>query len=191
MRTTTKVLPTLMCLGVMGLSACSGINPIKPEPQKVSTSCELSGTKKLDLAVEDAKSRLDSGCLSRYDDYYNALLNVATGDPKSENKGTFQHYLRWSVNEGIVSRVQAGELYDRYFSKTYTTLDRHGSVAASVCPQIDKVMSDLQKELKNKELGIRDVAADSKAYQSAVNLYYELELNLEAICAATADRVSS
>ncbi len=171
------------------VSACSSVPSKSQAPMKVAT-CDLSGTKKLELAMDDAKAKLQTGCESHFDSYLAQLMQVGKGFPKESNSAIFQEYLRWSVNQGMVSKVQASDRYNRYFSSTFNTLNMPGSVATSVCPKLDQVLNDLQAELKDKKLGIQEVNGNSAKYQNATRLYYELELNLEAICIATADRTA-
>lgn len=151
-------------------------------------TCQLNPTKKFEIAMDDAKTRLSTNnCLGNFDNYYSELLEVAKGYPKAENSAKFMDYLRWSVNQGYVSKVQAETRYERYFSYKFSTLDSKRSVAAAVCPKLDETMTELRSELQDKKTGLQDVNGSAAKYKKAQQLYYELELNLEAVCAAVND----
>ena len=137
--------------------------------------------------MQDAKARLANGCISQFDSYVGQLMEVAKGYPRPENSTEFKNFFRWSVDQGYVSKVQATDRFNRYFSYKYNALDKQRSIAAAVCPKLDETMVDLRDELADKKLGLQEVNASPQKYQKAQRLYYELELNLEAVCAAVAD----
>ncbi len=55
---------------------------------------------------------------------------------------------------------------------------------ASSCPRKSALLSDLEVELADKELGLMKVSGDRDAYYRADRLFQELELVLEATCTA-------
>lgn len=171
------------------LQACATPIGLKQQSDDaLAGGCTMTSTKKLEIAMDDAKARLSSGaCNSSFDTYYDELLQVAKGYPKPDNSSAFKDYLRWAVNQGYVSKVQAENRYERYFSFKYTTLDSKRSTAASVCPDLDGTMAKLRAELENKKTGLLEVNDSADKYKKAQQLYFELELNLEAICSAVAD----
>lgn len=178
-------------IGLLAFSALiltmQGCATIKRD-QAPQDTCQLNQTKKFEIAMEDAKTRLSSNkCLGHFDNYYAQLLDVAKGYPKADNSTKFLDYLRWSVNEGFVSKVQAESRYERNFSYKFSTLDSKRSVAASVCPKLDETLAELRTELQDKKVGLQDVNGSAGKYKKAQQLYYELELNLEAVCAAVND----
>jgi len=173
------IVATIASLAVAGLSACGSI------PTRGGDNCALSGTQKLEDVVAEAQNKLASGCETQFSSYYQQLLQVGAGFPKPENAIVFQDSLRWSVNQGIVSKIQAGERYDRYFSTTFSGLSGTQSVASSVCPQLDQTLSNLRSELEDKQTGLQGILGQQDRYQQATRLYYNLELNLHAACAAT------
>ncbi len=181
--------PVVVLLASALFLALQGCAAVKSRPETVSLdTCQLNPTKKLEIAMEDAKSNLSSPkCLGNFDSYYTDLLEVAKGYPKADNSTKFLDYLRWSVNEGYVSKVQAEARYERYFSYKFSSLNSKQSVAAAVCPKLDETMTGLRSELEDKKTGLQDVNGSPAKYKKAQQLYYELELNLEAVCAAVND----
>lgn len=175
---------TLLALAGAGITACAS-NPISVPGLSSSNDCALSGTLKLEDAAADAQSKLAAGCESQFSNYYQRLLQVGAGFPKADNAAVYQEFLRWNVNQGIVSRVQAGQRYDRYFSTTFSSLSGNQSVASSVCPRLNETLGELRSELEDKQTGLQGILGQQDRYQQATRLYYNLELNLHAACAAT------
>lgn len=177
---TRIVTNTVLVASLVSLSACASLGSSRDK----GTRCELSGTQKLELAVSEAQEKLESGCTREFSGYYNRLLQLGAGFPKPENAAVYQDFLRWSVNQGIISRVQAGERYDRYFSSKFSGLSDSRSVASAVCPNLDGTLADLRSELADKETGLQGILGQANRFQEATRLYYNLQLNLSAICAA-------
>lgn len=166
------------------LSACTTKVPGLSSSAKPVNACALSGTQNLEFAVDEAQTLLASGCEKQFNGYFDQLLSVAAGYPREENAAVFQNFLRWSVNTGIVSKVQAGDRYNRYFTTSFNGLNDSQSVASSVCPNLEETLSGLRDELGEKKTGLQDIMANAEKYQRSTRLYYDLELNLHAICAA-------
>lgn len=182
MKSTAQIVVKIaLVMSMVSLSACASLVPNRDK----ADSCDLSGTQKLELAVSEVKGKLESGCTNRFSGYYSRLLQLGAGFPKPENASVYQDFLRWSVNKGIVSKVQATDRYNRYFHHRFSGLSDSRSVAASICPRLDQTLADLRSELADKETGLQGILGQSDRYQQATRLYYNLELNLHAICAAT------
>ena len=156
------------------LSACVTSQPLCDSPQ----------TRNLDSAVASVKQSLSEGCHAQFDRYYDDLLTTAEGDPKPENKRVFSEFLVWSADEGLLSRRQAEDYYNRYFNVKFMSLRGDYNNCSHTCPNKRKVLLDMERELSSKERGLLKVSLDSDGYYRADRLYQEVELVLEATCNA-------
>lgn len=158
------------------LAACASAPP----------DCAGLQTRNLDTAVEQAKSALGSGCAAHFDRYFDDLLKTAEGDPKPGNKRLFSEFLVWTSDEGILSKQQARDYYNRYFNVKFVSLAGDYNNCSHTCPRRDRVMLDMEAELSAKERGLVKISQDSQAYYRSDELYREVELVLEATCTACA-----
>ena len=147
-------------------------------------SCAGPQSKNLDTAISQAKAQLATGCASQFDRYYDDLLGIAEGDPRTENKRRFSEFLVWAADEGILSQRQAREHYNRYFNVKFMSLAGDYNNCAHTCPRRDRVMLDMERELSDKERGLLKISLDNNGYYRADELYREVELVLEATCNA-------
>ncbi len=159
------------------LAACSNT----PARQ---TACSLPEGPNLEQAISAARFDLETGCENEFDAYFQRLLAIAEGDPKKENKASFSDFLLWANETGLLSKVQARELYNRYFGVKYVSLVSDYSVCSQTCPHQSDVMRQMNRELGDKEQGLLKISADRLNYTRASNLYQETELVLEATCEA-------
>jgi hypothetical protein len=159
------------------LAACSS-NPAQ------KTSCSLPEGPDLERAISAARFDLETGCENEFDAYFQRLLVIAEGDPKKENKASFSDFLLWANDAGLLSKLQARELYNRYFGVKYVSLISDYSVCAQTCPHQSDVMREMNRELVDKEQGLLKISADRLNYTRASNLFQETELVLEATCEA-------
>ena len=130
------------------------------------------------------QSNLKSGCQAHYDRYFDNLLNIAEGDPKPENKRVFSEFLVWSGDQGLLSNRQAKEYYNRYFNVKFMSMKGDYNNCSHTCPNKQKVLFDMERELSDKERGLLKVSEDRDGYYRADRLYQEVELVLEATCTA-------
>jgi hypothetical protein len=149
-------------------------------------SCEGPQTRNLAAAVDQVKGSLANGCAAYFDSYYDDLLRTAEGDPKPENKRVFSEFLVWSADEGLLSKRQAKEYYNRYFNVKFMTLASDYNNCSHTCPRRDRVLLDMERELGDKERGLLKVSLDNDGYYRADELFKEVELVLEATCTACA-----
>lgn len=173
--------PTLRLVAVsllapLVLAACA-----TPAP-----TCDAPQSRNLSAAVDSVKASLMNGCHAHFDRYYDELLKTAEGDPKPENKQVFSDFLLWSADEGLLSRRQAEDYYNRYFNVKFMALKGDYNNCSHTCPNKRKVLLDMERELSDKERGLLKVAQDSSGYYRADELYQEVELVLEATCTACA-----
>lgn len=166
----------LLVAWMAGLASCASAPP----------ACGGLQTRNLDAAFEQAQSSLGNGCAASFDLYFDELLEIAEGDPKAGNKRLFSDFLVWASDEGIVSKQQARDHYNRYFNVKFTSLAGDYNNCSHTCPRRDQVMLDMERELSDKERGLMKVSLDNKAYYRADELYREVELVLEATCTACA-----
>ena len=156
------------------LSACATNQP----------SCMSPQTRSLDGAMAAVKSNLSAGCKAHFDRYYGDLLTIAEGDPKPENKRAFSEFLVWSADQGLLSQRQAEEYYNRYFNVKFMSMKGDYNNCSHTCPNKQKVLFDMERELSDKERGLLKVSVDRDGYYRADRLYQEVELVLEATCTA-------
>ncbi|MDJ0907957.1 MAG: hypothetical protein QNI99_02115 [Woeseiaceae bacterium] len=159
---------------MLGLSAC-----VSNEP-----SCMSPQSRNLDNAITAVQSNLSSGCAAHFDRYYDDLLTIAEGDPKPENKRTFSEFLVWSTDEGLLSRRQAEDYYNRYFNVKFMSMRGDYNNCSHTCPNRQRLLIDMERELSDKERGLLLVSQDSDGYYRADQLFNEVELVLEATCMA-------
>jgi hypothetical protein len=166
----------LIIAGSLILASCA----TSPPP------CNGPQSKNLASAMSTVQSSLNNGCAEHFDRYYDDLLSIAEGDPKVENKRIFSEFLVWSSDEGLLSKRQAKEYYNRYFNVKFVSLQSDYNNCTHTCPRRDRVMLNMERELTDKERGLLKVSLDSAGYYRADELYQEVELVLEATCTACA-----
>ena len=156
------------------LSSCASTAPTCAGPQ----------SKNLGSAISYTQSSLMQGCHAHFDRYYDELLAVAEGDPKPENKREFSEFLVWSSDKGLLSKRQAEDYYNRFFNVKFMALRGDYNNCSHTCPNKQKVLFDMERELAEKERGLLKVSLDNEGYYRADQLYQEVELVLEATCTA-------
>lgn len=171
---TTRLNSLLVLTALLALSGC------------VSTSPDCGGpmSRNLDSAIANVQSKLINGCDAHFDSYYNELLTIAEGDPKPENKRAFSELLVWSADQGLLSKRQAENYYNRYFSVKFMSMRGDYNNCSHTCPNKRKVLIEMEDELSDKERGLLKVSRDADGYYRADQLYQEIELVLEATCTA-------
>lgn len=168
-------------IGVLLLGLASmGCSEAQPE----ITVCAAPQGNKLDAALEEARWELSHGCETSFDGYLTALLDIAEGDPRPENKRLFSEFLVWTSHEGVLSKRQAQRAYNRYFNVKFVSLQGDYNNCAYTCPIKDEVMLSMEQELVDKERGLLKVSADQSGYYRADRLFQETQLVLEATCSA-------
>ena len=177
MTTQNLVFPTQilgLLAGLLTIAACASTEPGCPSPQ----------TRNLDTAIGFVKTSLNTGCEAHFDRYYDDLLTIAEGDPKLENKRSFSEFLLWSGDQGLLSTRQAQEYYNRFFNVKFMSMKGDYNNCSHTCPNKQRVLFDMERELSDKERGLLRVSEDRDGYYRADRLYQEVELVLEATCTA-------
>jgi hypothetical protein len=166
----------LVSTGMLGLASCASSPPPCNGPQ----------SKNLERALDDVKSTLQAGCEAHFDRYFDDLLSIAEGDPKATNKRAFSEFLVWANDEGLLSKRQASDYYNRYFNVKFISLAGDYNNCSHTCPRRDRILLNMERELNDKERGLMKVSLDNQSYYRADELYQEVELVLEATCTACA-----
>ena len=156
------------------LASCASNAPVCSSPQ----------SKNLSSAIGTAQASLMQGCHAHFDRYYDDLISIAEGDPKPENKREFSEFLVWSSDKGLLSKRQAEDYYNRFFNVKFMSLKGDYNNCSHTCPNKQKVLLDMERELAEKERGLMKVSLDNDGYYRADRLYQEVELVLEATCTA-------
>jgi len=150
------------------------------------TSCTMPGGHDLDQAISASRFQLETGCATHFDRYFTSLLSIASGDPRKENKGKFSDFLLWANQADLISKNQARDYYNRYFNVKFMALRGDYNNCSHTCPNRQRILVDMERELSDKERGLLRISLDNQAYYRADELYQEVELVLEATCTACA-----
>lgn len=168
---------------LLSMAALSGCNPIGQR----ADICPMPVGHNLDSAFTQVRESLSTKrpqCAPYFDAYLAHLLTIAEGDPSSDNKRRFSEFLVWASAEGIISKRQAQNMYNRYFNVKFVSLKGDYNNCSQACPKRATVMADMAQELSDKELGLLKVSADTQSFYRADRLLKETELVLEATCTA-------
>ena len=95
----------------------------------------------------------------------------------------FSEFLLWCNSEGILTKVQSRDCYNRYFNDTFMSLPDAYNVCSS-CPKKEDIMRDMEAELRQKEVGLMKACGDRDTYYSAHEQYNTILVVLEATCLA-------
>ena len=163
---------------VLALAACT--------TTPVASHCTAPLSSGLDNAMHDAQARLATGCEYHFDRYFADLLATAEANPSSENKVLFSDFLMRANETGVISKRQAQEYYNRYFNVKFVSLTGDYNTCAQACPVQGQVMSNMQNELRDKQVGLLKASDDKSSYYRADHLLKEAQLVLEATCRACA-----
>ncbi len=166
----------LIAAAALGLAACA--------TQETADYCSARLSGNLDSAMAEASERLAKGCEFQFDGYFQQLLAIAEANPDAKNRMRFSDFLMRANDMEVISRRQAQALYNRYFGVKFVSLQGDYNTCSQTCPQRDRVLSNMQAELHDKELGLLRASADQQSFYRADNLLKEAELVLEATCSA-------
>ena len=169
---------------VLAIAALLVLSSILAACASTAPTCGTPQSRNLSSAIEGVQTSLVNGCHAHFDRYYDELLTIAEGDPKSENKREFSDFLVWSSGEGLLSTRQAEDYYNRYFNVKFMSMRGDYNNCSHTCPNKRQVLFDMERELDDKERGLLNVSRDADAYYRADRLFQELELVLEATCSA-------
>ena len=169
-------LATVLLAG--GISACT-TTPIVDH-------CAGSLGTNLNAAMQTAESRMASGCEYQFDRYFAELLQIAQANPDPLNKPLFSDFLVRASDSGLITKRQAKERYNRYFNIKFVSFTGDYNTCSQACPIQAQVMSNMQDELRDKQLGLLEASEDKSSYYRADHLLKETQLVLEATCRACA-----
>ncbi len=153
-------------------------------PVETTDVCSGSLRGSLDAAMQDAENRLTGGCSYEFDRYVGELLVMAEANPDRRNPQHFSEFLVRLTEEGVISRRKAEDVYNRYFNVKFVSLQGDYNTCSQTCPVKSRVLSAMQSELKDKELGLLRASNDAAGFYRADHLLKETELVLEATCRA-------
>jgi hypothetical protein len=146
--------------------------------------CSVNLRTDLDAAMRTVETKLGSGCEYQFDSYFHSLLAIAEANPHKDNRKLFSDHLMRVHDMGVISRRQAEGLYNRYFNVKFVSLQGDYNTCSQTCPIRKQVMSDMQAELHDKELGLLRASNDAPSFYRADTLLKETDLVLEATCRA-------
>lgn len=180
---TVKNLFRLSLVSSMALlaSAC------QTTPQAKLVDCSLSPSHNLDSVAAASLSKMQTAqCHYEFDGHFAQLLNTAKGDPKSANKSVMAAYINNAAQAGVISKLDAKDRYNRYFHTTFMSLPENYNVCSAVADerQKDRLMKNLERELKQKKEGLLGALKDQNTYYQAQTQYTDLLLMLEATAMA-------
>lgn len=173
-------LAAALALGTVFISGCNTMSTR-------ANACPMPEGHQLESAFAEVKDSLTEErrqCAPYFDAYLQRLLTIAEGDPGPDNKRHFSEFLVWASAEGIISKRQAQELYNRYFNIKFVSLKGDYNNCSQTCPRRASVLADMAQELSDKEQGLLKVSADTQSFYRADRLLKETELVLEATCTA-------
>lgn len=173
---------TMACMAAPLVLALAGGCATTPPP----AMCSMPGSRDLESAIAHTQQELLRGCEASFDAYLDALMSIAEGDPGADNKMRFSMFLVWAADNGILSRRQSQELYNRYFNVKFVSLLGDFNNCAYTCPQQDTFMDAMQAELADKERGLLRVSEDRDGFYRADRLLKQAELVIAATCEACA-----
>ena len=165
----------ILAAAVLGLGACAN---------QTADYCSARLGGNLDAAMMEASDRLANGCEYQFDGYFQQLLAIAEANPDTKNRMRFSDFLMRANDMDVISRRQAQSLYNRYFGVKFVSLQGDYNTCSQTCPQRSRVLSNMQAELHDKELGLLRASNDQQSFYRADNLLKETELVLEATCSA-------
>jgi hypothetical protein len=168
-----------LCLAVATLLTTAGC-----ATTQTADNCGAPLTGNLDAAMSHASARLAEDCTYHFDRYFQNLLAIAENNPDPENPRRFSDFLMTANERGIISRRQAESLYNRYFNVKFVSLQGDYNTCSQTCPVRGQVLSEMQAELHDKEMGLLRASEDSASFYRADGLLKEAELVLEATCRA-------
>lgn len=168
--------PLTLTLLVVLLTGCA--------TTETAYQCDVSLQSPLRSAMNVVEDKLDHGCGLYYEDYVNQLISIASENPGPDNKKAFSDFLVRLSDQGVISKRQASDLYNRYFNVKFVSLTGDYNTCSQVCPVQGRVMLDMQQELLDKETGLLTISDDQTGYYRADLLLKEAEIVLQATCQA-------
>jgi hypothetical protein len=157
-------------------------------PPPRAASCELEPPSTLDSMTQTARVELATPvCRDQFPAYFELALKRAESSPDEKNRTRFADLIKTSSDQGLVTQVQARELYNRYFHTTYVSLPSDYNICSTLRSK-DQLFAALETELADKRRGMLTIAADRAGFQEAQRQYNDLQLVLEATALACTDQ---
>ena len=166
---------TLTVIALLGLISVA-CTTAPPPNNCISPSGNL-----LDSAFTRAKTSLAyPECWTQFNGYFDALLSTAEGDPSEANVQRFSDFVGWSVERGVVTRMEGSALFTQYFSPNFVALPNDRSVCSAVRSN-PGLAADVEAELGLKYRGLVKVAGLNATYAQAAREQASLEQILGAM----------
>ena len=150
----------------------------------VADHCSAPLDRSLNAAIQDAESRVNTGCEYHFDRYFDDLLAIAEANPDADNKALFSDHLVRMHEAGVISKRQARERYNRYFNVKFVSFTGDYNTCAQTCPVKAQTLANMKQELRDKHTGLLRASEDKTSYYRADHLLKETQLVLEATCRA-------
>lgn len=148
--------------------------------------CRVANRGDFNWRVGETREKLErrSGCREHFNAYFEDLLRAAEGYPDPANKQKFSDFLIWASDAGIITRRQAEEQYNRYFTPKFLTLMGEYNLCSSMCARQGSYEADLERELGDKERGLLRICRDQTGFNQANRLFSDSIVVISATCRA-------
>lgn len=177
---------TLLAGIAIAAVGCTGHTAAPPQPI-AAPACTLPSGHLAAPAFDTAYQTLgQQECKYAFDDILTSLLDITQGDPGEANKKRFSDLLVWSSQHNIISPQKSKELYTRYFSPRFVSLPDEEKTYL-YCHNSREILNNCESELRDKKIGLLQIAKDKEAYQQVSNELPQIALILEATCTACAE----
>jgi hypothetical protein len=168
-----------LLLTIVLATGCATTQPVSVSVN-IAEGCDAVNSKKLTMAFEQSRDHLArSECAPFFDQHFNSLRRIATGDPKLENRAQFAGWLSWASKQGVITVKQSKEHYNRYFNETFVSLPKQGHICGHI--QTKRPVTDMTLELTQKREGYLDILGDSKGYNQVHEQYQDMKFMLESM----------
>jgi hypothetical protein len=173
---------------VVGSTLAMAIGGCATSPPPRTAGCQLEPPSTLDSMAETARAELATpACRGHFPAFFELALKRAESSPDAKNRARFADFIKASSDQGLVTQLQARELYNRYFHTTYVSLPGDYNICSTLRSK-DQLFAALETELADKRRGMLTIAADRSGFQEAQRQYNDVQLVLEATALACTDQ---
>lgn len=164
---------TLLVLGATLLMTGCAQEQVKQT--QYTPSCHVPNHKQVDVAFQQARKTLENRqCHYQFDAVHGQLLVLSQGDPKPTNSEHFKDFYNWSVNQGIISKLQGKQLYTSYFNTSFGNVLPNDRNNCSLQNERQQLFNKLTHELQHKKIGLQAIKNDREAYFKAQQIHNDL-----------------
>jgi hypothetical protein len=162
--------------------ACSSTNSGEIQ----SNRCPIPTGFDLDKAI-DQGIRTVRDCNERYDEVYEALLEIAASDGDPENKTKLYRFARTLVDEKVVPADRTRESFRQYFDTDFVSIPDSSISVAVQCGSSDDLKEAMRAELEKKEVGLRWVMGDEEGFAHVTKSYTRFVDAMDIVCSTFND----